>query len=335
MNWFETIFGFSESGRESVHQNIVIEGNKLRSVINNKSYQHGYLECPTLSDLRVRTLNNLRRGEGTQLSEVVADVQKLHCDPAYSGALFQVASQCNLLEMVGPNVTPEAGITGYYWDRTQGPACAIAAGAGTLFRNYFVDINGQKGQTSELQIDSLERLGKLWNNQDNRLWSMRNGYALATKDGLMEISSLLKGASDKEREEWLGELEVGIQWITEVTLSAEKQMVSQAYCSAMPVAYSQYSSDEWEEFARFVLDGAYEATVLAAVQNMIENGSNILCLTLLGGGAFGNRSQWIYDSILRAIMLVKVAGLDIRIISYGRSQAMVRELMEEYNSRCS
>jgi hypothetical protein len=330
MNWFEKIFGFSETGRDSVHQNIVIEGNKLHSVINNKSYQYGSLECPTLLELRARTTEHLRRGERSQLSEVVADVQTLHCDLEYSEALFQVASQCNLLEMVGPNVTPEEGITGYYWDRTQGPACAIAAGAGTLFRNYFVDTNGQKGQTSERQIDSLERLGRLWNNQDNRLWSMRNGYALATENGLMEIHSRLKTASKEERDNWLGELEIGIQWSTEVTLSPEKQIVSQAYCSAMPVAYSQYSSDEWEEFARFVLDGAYEATVLAAVQNRVENGSNILCLTLLGGGAFGNHSQWIYDSILRAIMLVKDAGLDIRIISYGNSQSVVRELIEEY-----
>jgi hypothetical protein len=146
MNWFEKIFGFSETGRDSVHQNIVIEGNKLHSVINNKSYQYGSLECPTLLELRARTTEHLRRGERSQLSEVVADVQTLHCDLEYSEALFQVASQCNLLEMVGPNVTPEEGITGYYWDRTQGPACAIAAGAGTLFRNYFVDTNGQKGK---------------------------------------------------------------------------------------------------------------------------------------------------------------------------------------------
>ena len=49
--------------------------------------------------------------------------------PENAGALFQVASQLNLLEMTGPEVTPEDGVTIYQDDRTQGPACAIAAGA--------------------------------------------------------------------------------------------------------------------------------------------------------------------------------------------------------------
>ena len=37
------------------------------------------------------------------------------------GALFQVASQFNLLEMVSPRVTPEDGVTRYQHDRTPDP----------------------------------------------------------------------------------------------------------------------------------------------------------------------------------------------------------------------
>ena len=51
--------------------------------------------------------------------------------PEYEGALFQVASQFNALEMISPTVTPEEGATRYEHDRTQGPACAMAAGAAT------------------------------------------------------------------------------------------------------------------------------------------------------------------------------------------------------------
>jgi hypothetical protein len=40
------------------------------------------------------------------VEEVVGDVQQLHQSPGCDGALFQVASQFNLLEMVGPGVTP-------------------------------------------------------------------------------------------------------------------------------------------------------------------------------------------------------------------------------------
>ena len=37
-------------------------------------------------------------------------------------------------------MTPEDGVTRYKDDPTQGPACAIAAGAATIYRNYFVPI---------------------------------------------------------------------------------------------------------------------------------------------------------------------------------------------------
>jgi hypothetical protein len=52
-------------------------------------------------------------------------MRRMHRLPENAGALFQVASQFNLLEMVSPSVTPEDGVTRYQDDHTQGPACAI------------------------------------------------------------------------------------------------------------------------------------------------------------------------------------------------------------------
>ena len=89
------------------------------------------------------------------LREVVADVKHLHQQPSNAGALFQVASQFNLLEMAHPTITPEQGVGIYEGDETQGPACAMAAGAGTIYRNYFVVVNGHPGQTTTSQIDCL------------------------------------------------------------------------------------------------------------------------------------------------------------------------------------
>ena len=66
----------------------------------------------------------------------------MHRAPENAGTLFQVASQFNLLEMVSPTVTPEDGVTRYQHDRTQGPACAISAGAATIYRNYFAPVGG-------------------------------------------------------------------------------------------------------------------------------------------------------------------------------------------------
>eukprot|EP01045_Picozoa_sp_COSAG04_P042458 COSAG04_NODE_13423_length_606_cov_210.532544_1_plen_48_part_10 len=48
--------------------------------------------------------------------------------------MFQVASQFNCLEMVSPGDQPEAGITRYALDHTQGPVCAMACPAGTVYR---------------------------------------------------------------------------------------------------------------------------------------------------------------------------------------------------------
>lgn len=85
-------------------------------------------------------------GQGrTRVTCVRADVRQLQPDSRQAGALFQVASQFNLLEMVGPAVSPEDGVTRYGLDATQGPACAIASGAGTTYRNYFAHVQGRVG----------------------------------------------------------------------------------------------------------------------------------------------------------------------------------------------
>ena len=119
---------------------------------------------------------------------VVGDVRRMHRLPENAGALFQVASQFNLLEMVGPSVTPEQGVTRYEDDHTQGPACAIAAGAATIYRNYFVPVGGGHGQTANRQIDTLTKLGDALSGAlgmpVSALWKMQNGYALCTQAGL-------------------------------------------------------------------------------------------------------------------------------------------------------
>ena len=52
------------------------------------------------------------------------------------------------------------GVTRCQNDRTQGPACAIAAGAATIYRNYFAPVGGGYGQTAKRQFDGLADLGE-------------------------------------------------------------------------------------------------------------------------------------------------------------------------------
>jgi hypothetical protein len=242
----------------------------------------------------------------------------LHTTVSNARSLFQVASQFNLLEMVSPNYTPEDGVGIYENDRTQGPACAIAAGAGTIYRNYFAMVNGQTGQSANNQIDCLADIGAALGNTESRLWEMRNGYALASESGLLEIAHRLQGSSESEIDRLRQLLRIGIQWNTQVTLNDSRHTVSQAYCSALPVRYSRHPSHLWAAFARLILEAAYEATICTAILNAMDQGNNRLFLTLLGGGAFGNEPGWIVGAIQRALTLYKDVELDVAIVSYGR-----------------
>jgi len=270
MTWFEVLTGFRETLPSRVRQNITIDGETLTSRVNGKVMAYGRLETPSLAELRER-VQHVRSGAGgggnISVQEVVADVQALHVDISQAGSLFQVASQFNLLEMTSPSVIPEDGVGIYEHDHTQGPACAIAAGAGTIYRNYFAPVNGQIGQSESHQIDCLVDLGRALGNSHNRLWHMRNGYALAARIGLIEISNRLRVSSENERDELRKLLRIGIQWQTQVTLKECTHRVSQAYCSALPVASSNHSPDLWEDFARLVLEASYEATICTAILN--------------------------------------------------------------------
>jgi len=315
--WFEELTGFAETSPSEVRNQLQFSNRTLTSSVNARSWECGTLEIATLYELRKRN-EAIAKNSPLRVTEDVANVQDLHAKPTHSGALFQVASQFNLLEMVSPSVTPEYGVGIYENDFTQGPACAIAAGAGTIYRNYFAPTNGAIGQSATNQIDCLADLGAALQNTDGRLWEMRNGYALASASGLNEISRRLQESTADELDELRGHLKVGFQRGTQVTLKECSHLVSQIYCSAMPVAYSAHSSEAWRDLAVLILEAAYEATLCAAVLNAQRTGNCTVFLTLLGGGAFGNERAWIMDAIDRALQIHADSGLDVRIVSFRK-----------------
>ncbi|MEM7314258.1 MAG: hypothetical protein AAF497_14005 [Planctomycetota bacterium] len=327
-DWFTKLMGFAEGSPEEVRRQIELQGNTITSKANGETYRCGRLEIVALKELRER-VHKLESNAGRlQVSEVVDNVQNLHIDPTNAGATFQVASQFNLLEMVAPSVTPEHGITGYEHDLTQGPACAIACGAGTIYRNYFVPLDGQIGQSADKQVDCIRSLADALD-VPGQPWEMRNGYAIPSKHSLNVIAEKLASLSDSELDHLRGKVEIGIQWDTQVTIGQSQHDVTQVYCSAMPVAYTRLASKLWEPLARLILDAAYEATLSAAELNRENTGNRRLFLTLLGGGAFGNDTVWICDAIQRACRLFQDSDLDVRIVSFGRSKSEVVRLIRD------
>jgi len=143
--WFENITGFPEADCASTRERLALDGEYLVSKVNGSRHRVGTLEVVTLQALRARRYPPQPGSQRTRVSCLAANVRALHSLPEFAGATFQAASQFNLLEMVGPSVTPEDGVTRYQHDRTQGPACAIAAGAGTIYRNYLVPVEGAIG----------------------------------------------------------------------------------------------------------------------------------------------------------------------------------------------
>lgn len=334
-DWFERLTGFPENDYASTQSRLVVEGDELVSTVNGKRYGIGNLSLPTLTELRSRV--NVAGAQRSIVRCLAGDARALHAEREFAGALFQVASQFNLLEMTDPSVRPENGVTRYARDHTQGPACAIAAGAATIYRNYCVPVSGGIGQTSDRQIDALAHLGAALSSELGQpvsvLWTMRNGYAQCTEEGLAAIADLLAHATDDLRDTLRGQLAIGLHRNVEVTdvRDGPRQYVSQAFCSALPVAYSRWIPVEvWESFARLVLEAAYEATLLAAAEQAMAGGSRTVLLTRLGGGAFGNADAWIDDAITRALPVVEGAGLDIRLVSFGNVHPAMRAIADRW-----
>lgn len=327
MDWYRQLFGEEETNGDDIRSRYVFETQgTLRRRSDGNQFHCGTLSVPSLYELRTQTAD-FKPATPNRVSEVVGNVQALHQDPENHGALFQVASQFNLLEMTGPCVTPEHGITGYQFDRTQGPACAIACGAATMYRNYFVVVDGKQGQTADRQIDCLKGLESTLNPDGSR-WTMQNGYALPTREGLEAVCNDLNAASERTRDSIMGCLRIGFQSDAAVTIGGENH-VSQVFCSALPVAYSRLRAELWEPFAPMILKAAYEATIHAAILNYERTGNPRVYLTLLGGGAFGNKTEWIINAIEHALTCnprVRNAELDVRIVSYGSSNPMLKPL---------
>jgi len=250
---------------------------------------------------------------GLTFLNVVGDVRHLHRDPRSAGAVFQVASQFNCLEMVGPEVRPENGITNYAKDKTQGPACALSCPAATVFRNYFV--NGQ-GQAGRRQLDLLQDVACIVGNRKYKYWEMTNGYCLPTTTwGMAELGARLS-QDEALAAAARAKLRVGIHWSTQV--AGCKHKVCQIFCSALPVSYVRgIPRSDWGPFARTVLEAAYDATLAAAASLTRERQHRVaVYLTALGGGSFGNEDQWIVDSLAKALRAHASEALDVKLVHF-------------------
>jgi hypothetical protein len=124
---------------------------------------------------------------------------------------------------------------------------------------------------------------------------------------------------------------IGVHRDVEVTDAAgqHRPLVSQAFCSALPVAYTRVPHSHWEAFALLVLQAAYEATMLAAALNAKRDASKVVLLTELGGGAFGNHPDRIHAAMRRALEMMLGFAIDVR--SYRSPSRAILQMTKDFD----
>ena len=329
--WFEELVGFHEENPDQVRSNLDLKGEYILSRVNGKKIKCGSLSIPSLKELQESNADLKSYNTQIEVSEIISDANAIHLDQANNQSVVQAASQFNLLEMVSPDVTPEEGVDLYEDDFTQGPACAIACGAGTIYRNYFVNVNGQIGQTASNQINCLSELKEEFDHEIQNYFQVVNGYAFVDQDDLLRIGNRIAHSSEDQYERLKGKLKIGVQWNTEVTLTTKGHEVTQVYCSALPIGYASIPPSIWEPFARLILSATYEATFHVALMNYERTGNHKLFLTLVGGGVFGNKIEWIVDAIKNSLNKFKNTPISVLIVSFRNSNPSIKKMIAEFS----
>lgn len=314
-----------------------------------KVYQAGGFEMRSLTELRTETYATKSAGcfnvlEGPEN----ADVRKLQADPAYNGATFQVASNYNCLETVSPDQDIlSQSLTSYIYDPTQGPAAAVGAPAGLLFRRYYLfdelkvgafkncwcwlrdecEKSNDHGQLPCQKYGSGERQVNLLSDVCNNDTGVEMSPA-----GYVKLANVQRLPNEQD----CACVKIGCQYATQVVFGAlnghpaadatrvavvpHKQIVNQVFVAASDFGQGTNKrsalADAW---AKTILKASYEGTLRMAVRH----GSDRVVLTWVGGGAFNNDPAWVVQILESLEPLIQELGLDVSLAVYGFTPGQV------------
>uniref|UniRef100_A0A7S1BEG7 Uncharacterized protein n=1 Tax=Corethron hystrix TaxID=216773 RepID=A0A7S1BEG7_9STRA len=308
MNFFVKLFGFPETSyveTQAALLNIATftpapTPHYFRercdfAVADGRTISAGTFSAPSVSDLRAACAQatcDVRSTKKTTVRNILGEARSLHFDALTArGAVVQAASQFNYLEMPGPATTPEAGISDYVFDRTQGPACAVACAAGTAYRNYLVPVPfrpdaARRGQTAASQLNGLEDAERHFGTATP--WVVTNGYVEAADAERLRAFGGTR-LDPNGRAELGSRVRIGVQEDADATdPQAGGRRVTQVYCSALAIGYSRWDGELWEPTARVVLEATYEAALLVGTLKTAEalvegRDPPPVLLTLVGG----------------------------------------------------
>ena len=347
--WFEKCFGFKETG-SYIKNGIEIKSNNTDDIIlmntkDKKTFSVGSFHTFNYEELESKIQKVPKNSKLTYTILLNTNVYDLHLLAENRNAVFQAASQTNCLEMKYPHISPEKGITIYYTDKTQGPACALACPGGTYYRNYFEQglfasnnqVNLFADADKEIQQWTKDMLSvgseKAYKNQSDSFFNTRNGYAFVTEEKIELLNGTFKlDKNDTKKTKLFKKFKVGVQFNVPVVYlksiyEEPLHRVTQVYCSALPIGYqSNYGfvpafkeKENWDILEQLILDNIYDLTFKSAIYNLKLNQSSKrqkLFLTQVGGGAFKNNDEFIQNAIEKALKAHKHYPLDVIMVYF-------------------
>ncbi len=73
MSWFKELFGFEEESPQQVRSQLIWQGTSICSKVNDRCFEVGTLEIPSLEELRNRYQNPNSLVKRIQIKEVIGD----------------------------------------------------------------------------------------------------------------------------------------------------------------------------------------------------------------------------------------------------------------------
>jgi hypothetical protein len=246
------------------------------------------------------------------------DTPALQALPENNEAVFQVASNFDCLEGNGGDYSKIMDYLspGMY---VQGEASALSALPGTISRKYFLP-----------KANLLKDFNKKWD----------IGYSSGYVQEIPKINEWFGSLTDQEIYDAAQFVKVGVQKDTYITGGfgptrselqatyssgkykaikvdvAQNQKVTQVFTAALNPYYNDPKTQGFKNLARIFLHAAYRGTL----QTADSLKSPKIYLTLIGGGVFANKLEWIAQAIEyelnNSLLKNSKVSLDVNLVIY-------------------
>lgn len=245
--------------------------------------------------------------------QVFADVDPEN--PKKPKSMFQVASNFNGIETIDEEATPETEdfTTNYIYDHTQGPGASVSAGPAAIARVFAAYYDDRNPAQEWAQRGLKHQVNMLAGVRDH--YRVVNGYVV-NFDGQKDVTQPLPDTSERGLDSIAGKVQLCVHENADVTFGAryydnddndymavlkDPHRINQVFTAAMNLRQgangkaNQMLPDSPIK-SKALLRASYMGSYLAA----INTGCESLYLTLIGGGAFGNDLNIIFNEIINA-----------------------------------